>query len=344
MPDFGFVGASYEAPSIYQDAQECINFYPEQDPTKSPGERGIVALYPTPGLVTEITLPAASEVRGMRALSGSQYLVVVSGNRVYSVTTSFVATQIGTLTTSTGPVQITDTVTTNNGLTAYIVDGANRYTWVASTNTFATLPVTDGLWTGATACDTVDNYVAYNEPNTQNWAVTDLGLVVSTTGNYGTTSTATLGLTVDPSGASVTDAAGNALTSAAVSGTNQSYNLDTTAPTAAVTYSPNRTVKSGETLTITATNGDVNCVPAGPSYAAGTVVRLIPEPNVGYSFSSWSGAVTSKLLVVYVTMDADKNITATFAIDTYTLAVTPTGTKCQPTAGVAVSCTTVPWS
>jgi hypothetical protein len=31
MPDFGFVGASYEAPSIYQDAQECINFYPEID-------------------------------------------------------------------------------------------------------------------------------------------------------------------------------------------------------------------------------------------------------------------------------------------------------------------------
>ena len=50
MPDFGFVGASYEAPSIYQDAQECINFFPEVDPTKPQGERGVVALYPTPGL------------------------------------------------------------------------------------------------------------------------------------------------------------------------------------------------------------------------------------------------------------------------------------------------------
>jgi hypothetical protein len=55
MPDFGFVGASYTTRSIYQDDQECINFYPEIDPTKQPGERGIVALYPTPGLVTEIT-------------------------------------------------------------------------------------------------------------------------------------------------------------------------------------------------------------------------------------------------------------------------------------------------
>ena len=163
MPDFGFVGASYEAPSIYQDAQECINFYPEIDPTKQPGNRGVVALYPTPGLVEELALWQA-EVRGMRALSGDQWLVVVVGNRVYSVTTSFVATQIGTLTTSTGQVRITDNVTTNNGLTAYIVDGPNRYTWIASTNTFAKLPSTDGLWSGATSTDTVDSYIIYNEP------------------------------------------------------------------------------------------------------------------------------------------------------------------------------------
>ena len=184
MPDFGFVGASYEAPSIYQDAQECINFYPEIDPTKQPGSRGIVALYPTPGLVEELAL-AVAEVRGMRALSGDQYLIAVVGNRVYSITTAFVATQVGTLTTSTGQVDITDNVTTNNGLTAYIVDGPNRYTWVASTNTFATLPSSDGLWQGATSTDTVDSYIIYNEPGTQNWAATNLGLAVSTTGNYG---------------------------------------------------------------------------------------------------------------------------------------------------------------
>jgi hypothetical protein len=184
MPDFGFVGASYEAPSIYQDAQECINFFPEIDPTKQPGSRGIVALYPTPGLVEEFSLYEA-EVRGMRSLSGGQYLIVISYNKVYSVTTSFVATQIGTLTTTSGQVRITDNVTTNNGLTAYIVDGPNRYTWVASTNTFLKLPITDGLWTGATSTDTVDSYIIYNEPGTQNWAATDLGLAVTTTGNYG---------------------------------------------------------------------------------------------------------------------------------------------------------------
>jgi len=184
MPDFGFVGASYEAPSIYQDAQECINFYPEIDPTKQPGSRGIVALYPTPGLVEEVQL-SSDQVRGMRALSGGQYLIAVSGSNVYSIDTTFAATLIGTLTTTIGQVKITDSVTTNNGLTAYIVDGPNRYTWIASSNTFAKLPVTDGLWQGATSTDTVDSYIIYNEPGTQNWAATDLGLAVSTTGNYG---------------------------------------------------------------------------------------------------------------------------------------------------------------
>jgi hypothetical protein len=111
--------------------------------------------------------------------------VVVAGSFVYNVTPSFVATKIGTLTTSTGQVKITDNITTNNGLTAYIVDGLNRYTWVASSNTFAQLPYTDGLWAGATSTDTVDSYIIYNEPGTQNWAATDLGLAVTTTGNYG---------------------------------------------------------------------------------------------------------------------------------------------------------------
>ena len=45
MADFGFVGPSYEAPSIYQDAQECINFRPEIDPLKQPGTRGVLYLY-----------------------------------------------------------------------------------------------------------------------------------------------------------------------------------------------------------------------------------------------------------------------------------------------------------
>ena len=137
MADFGFVGPSYVAPSIYQNGEECINFFPEIDATKQQSERGVVALYPTPGLDQILQLNNA-QVRGMRALSGGQWLIAVVGASVYAiqyVSGSYTNTIIGTLTTTTGTVSITDNQMTYGGLTAYIVDGVNRYTWIAGTAT-----------------------------------------------------------------------------------------------------------------------------------------------------------------------------------------------------------------
>jgi hypothetical protein len=127
MPDFGFVGPSYEAPSIYQDDQECINFRPEINPLKQPGQYGVIALYPTPGLVTKLTLNYA-EVRGMRNISSGNYMVIVCGSIVYAVNSDLTPTLIGQINSSTGIVGITD-----NGTNVYIVDGTYRYTWRVST-------------------------------------------------------------------------------------------------------------------------------------------------------------------------------------------------------------------
>jgi hypothetical protein len=126
MADFGFVGASYVAPSIYQDDQECINWRCEIDPTKQQGERGIVALYPTPGLTLLTTFPNQQSVRGLRAISsGGSQLIAVCGNYVYAVSYNFEPSIIGQLLSSSGPVSISD-----NGIYVYIVDGANRYSWL----------------------------------------------------------------------------------------------------------------------------------------------------------------------------------------------------------------------
>ena len=124
MPDFGFVGPSYVAPSIYVNGEECINFRPEIDPTKPQGERGVVALYPTPGLTGKVTLFNQAQVRGMRTVSGGQYLVAVCGQYVYVLTANLTPTIVGQLNTSSGNVGITD-----NGLNVYITDGQYRYTW-----------------------------------------------------------------------------------------------------------------------------------------------------------------------------------------------------------------------
>jgi len=124
MADFGFVGPSYEAPSITQEAQECINFFPEIDPLKQAGERGVVALYPTPGLTIKAVLPNLQEVRGLRTLSGGEQMIAVCGPYVYVLTANLVPAVVGFLNSSSGKVGITD-----NGINAYIVDGAYRYTW-----------------------------------------------------------------------------------------------------------------------------------------------------------------------------------------------------------------------
>jgi hypothetical protein len=126
MADFGFVGASYTAPSIYQDDQECINWRPEVDFAKGQGERGVIALYPTPGLTKLLTFPNLQQVRGLRAISsGGSQLIAVCGAYVYAVAYNFKFSIIGQLLSANGPVSITD-----NGVYVYIVDGKNRYSWL----------------------------------------------------------------------------------------------------------------------------------------------------------------------------------------------------------------------
>lgn len=171
MSDFGLVGPAYQAPSIYQDCQELINWRPEKDPYKQDGERGQYTLYPTPGLILKCQLPPG-EVRCMRAFLNSTLLLVVVGGSFYTVDGSFNATLRGSLATTSGRVGITD-----NGQAVYLCDGLNRYSWIYATNTFAL--ATDGGFTGGDVCDTVDNYMVYNQPGTQNWGATSVLSVAS---------------------------------------------------------------------------------------------------------------------------------------------------------------------
>lgn len=183
MPDFGFVGDAYTANSIYQDAQELINWFVENDPRKegkspsgAPAERGDLTLYPTPGLLTKCQL-ANAEVRGLRTLSGNQTLIAVAGSTVYSIDLDFDATEIGSLLTDSGPVRISD-----NGYQkdVYIVDGPNRYGYNIQTGQFSTLPATDGAFSGADMVDIVDNYFVYNRPDTNQWGSSNALSLTST--------------------------------------------------------------------------------------------------------------------------------------------------------------------
>jgi len=60
--------------------------------------------------------------------------------------------------------------------------------------------------------------------------------------------------------------------------------------------------------------GSVTLSPAGGVYNSGTVVTLIATPNAGYQFSGWSGDLSGTTNPATITMDANKNVTATFTI------------------------------
>ncbi|MFC1631146.1 dockerin type I domain-containing protein, partial [Candidatus Omnitrophota bacterium] len=66
------------------------------------------------------------------------------------------------------------------------------------------------------------------------------------------------------------------------------------------------------TLTITANNGSVTATPDKADYSVGEVVELMPKPDTGYSFAGWAGDARGKRLVLNLTMDSDKAITANF--------------------------------
>lgn len=168
MADFaGFVGPSYVAPSMTQDAQECINWFVEIDPAKPDGSRGKYTLYPTPGLTLKCQLPAG-EVRALHVAPDGLTMLAICGSSLYSLDSSYTATLKGSLYTSGGYVSITD-----NGLSAYICDGLTRYAYVFASGALSVIAATDGAFTGGTRADVSDNYILYGRPNSQQWAATD---------------------------------------------------------------------------------------------------------------------------------------------------------------------------
>jgi len=62
--------------------------------------------------------------------------------------------------------------------------------------------------------------------------------------------------------------------------------------------------------------GSVGKYPDQALYDHGAVVQLLPVPEQGYAFVGWSGDASGTDIPLSVTVDAEKNITATFATAT----------------------------
>lgn len=143
------VGGAYRLPrQVPMSAQQCVNLMPQrpEQPAKTDA-----MLVPTPGLRRLGTLPTAP-VRQLLVTRGLLY--VVAGNRLYRVrlSPSFDATDLGTLTSTTGPVQMA-----SNGQQVLIVDGIRGYLYDLAAQAFA--PIADPDFpAGVTSCAFVSGY------------------------------------------------------------------------------------------------------------------------------------------------------------------------------------------
>jgi hypothetical protein len=327
MADFGFIGPSYEAPSIYQDAQELINWYGEVDPNKAQGERGIVALYPTPGLTMLMQLAENNPVRGMRTVSGGLQMVAVVGAYVYVINQDFTYNIVGILNSVAGRVGITD-----NGLNVYIVDGAFRYTWRISSPATA---VFVGSISGTTlTVSSVTNgkitvgQAIYGVGTAYATVITALGTGTGGTGTYTLNNSQTVTsqtLTGTLAGAVITASIGHALTGVAITGTAGQFSCTAASQTLVV----------GQTITISGTFGGTGSI---TGYTNPTTYYIVAtNGSTTFTLSTTSGGTG-------VVTTAGTPTVLTYSVNNTTMTVTAvTGTLYpgQTIQGTGLASTTI---
>ncbi len=85
---------------------------------------------------------------------------------------------------------------------------------------------------------------------------------------------------------------------------------------------------NGFTLTTTTNpvnSGTVLKSPDQQSYTSGSTVQLTANPQLGWTFSSWGGDLSSSTNPVTISLDSSKVVTASFIQNQYTITVTTSG-------------------
>jgi hypothetical protein len=158
-------GGAYTARSLIANAQRCVNLFPEKNPEDAAAE---FTHYTTPGLVALATAPNSAPVRGLYTASNGKLYAVV-GHKVYYVNSSWVMTEIGTLSVLNGttPVKMRD-----NSAFMVIVDGT-IYGYLVDINSNAFSQITSPAFYGATTVAYLDTFLLFNRPNTKQFYSTE---------------------------------------------------------------------------------------------------------------------------------------------------------------------------
>ncbi len=107
---------------------------------------------------------------------------------------------------------------------------------------------------------------------------------------------------------------------------NNAADFAESAPTPRNSASPSHSCQYTLDLAVTPPGGGtVDKAPDQATYLHGSNVLVTATPATGYNFVSWSGDATGSVNPLSVLMDAPKSITATFALNPFTLTVNVTG-------------------
>ena len=157
------LGSTYVARSVNAADSRMVNLFPEVIPE---GGKEPAFLNRAPGLKLLATV-GTGPVRGLWSFSSDNTVsFVVSGNRLYKINTSYVATLIGVVAGS-GPVSMAD-----NGTQLFIAANGPSYIYNNATGAFGA--ITDVDFPGAVSVGYLDGYFVFNEPNSQKIWVTQL--------------------------------------------------------------------------------------------------------------------------------------------------------------------------
>lgn len=146
------VGGDYAHPSTPFDAQQTINMFPERGGAQSKAG-AILRRWPGLLLFKALTL-STGPIRGKGMYESSNHrLFVIRASALIEVDAAGTETSRGTLSTSFGPVSMTD-----NGFELVIADGTKLYQMVFSTNVLTI--ITDGSPPSTSpVVDFVDGYI-----------------------------------------------------------------------------------------------------------------------------------------------------------------------------------------
>jgi hypothetical protein len=157
------LGSTYVTRSVNAADARMVNLFPEIVPEagKEPA-----FLNRAPGLKLLSTV-GTGPIRGLWAFSPNDGIgFVVSGNELYKINNSYVATLLGSV-SGTGPVSMTD-----NGTQLFIACNGPSFIYNAATNAFG--QITDPDFPGAVTVTYLDGYFVFNEPDSQKLWVTQL--------------------------------------------------------------------------------------------------------------------------------------------------------------------------